>query len=146
MIRWMLLAIGCFLLMAPDHAQARATEHFFPAADARDSDLGMNKLLDVPFFLKGQKHPAVQKTLRQVRSQRSTRGAFRSDEASCQVAFLSAMIVLQQRAKDTGGDAIIDVVSTTQGEETESSTNYRCIAGSMIVHVGLKGKIVQLDP
>lgn len=144
MQRLVFLLIATVLVLAPLGAQARNTEHFFPAAEAAESDLGKEKLLSVPFYLKGQKHPAVQKTLSEVTANRSTRGAFRSDEASCQVAFLSAMIVLQQRAQQKGGNAIVDVVSATRGEETESATNYRCVAGSVVVHVGLKGRIVKL--
>ena len=102
------------------------------------------QLLEVPFYLKGQKHPKVSKTISEIDTQRSTRGAFRSDEASCQVAFLSAMKVLQQRAHEKGGNAIIDVVSTTRSKQTESATDYRCVAGSVIVHVGLMGRIVEL--
>jgi uncharacterized protein YbjQ (UPF0145 family) len=60
------------------------------------------------------------------------------------VAFLSALIVLQQRAMEKGGNAVVDIVSTTRGKKTESASEYRCIAGSVVVHVGLKGKIVTL--
>lgn len=144
MLRPTLLLIGCILLLAPFGAQARNTEQFYSAEDAKNSDVGQEKLLDVPFYMKGQKHPKVKKTLSEVQSQRSTRGAFRSDEASCQVAFLSAMIALQQRAIEKGGNAIIDVVSTTRDKTTESATEYRCVAGAVVVHVGVKGKIVQL--
>jgi uncharacterized protein (DUF779 family) len=144
MLRPALLLIGCFFFLAPLGAQARDTEHFYPAADAKDSELGQQQLFEVPFYLKGQQHPKVSKTISEIDTQRSTRGAFRSDGASCEVAFLSAMKVLQQRAQEKGGNAIIDVVSTTRGKQTESTTDYRCVAGSVIVHVGLKGKIVEL--
>ena len=144
MLRPALLLIGCFFLLAPLGAQARDTEHFYPAADAKDSELGQQQLFEVPFYLKGQEHPKVSKTISEIDTQRSTRGAFRFDEASCQVAFLSAMKVLQKRAQEKGGNAIIDIVSTTQGKQTESASDYRCVAGSVIVHVGLKGKIVEL--
>ena len=44
----------------------------------------------------------------------------------------------QQRAEREGGNAVIDIVSVTMNKKTESATQYRCIAGSTVVHVGLK--------
>ena len=60
------------------------------------------------------------------------------------MAFLSALINLQERAKRDGGEAIIDIKSITRGKETSSATEYWCVAGSTVVHVGLTGKVVQL--
>lgn len=142
--RFAALSIAAALALVPLSAQARDTEHFYPVEEAAQSDLGQSRLLSVPYYMKGQKHPPVKKVLSEINTDRSTRGAFRSDSTSCQVAFLSALIVLQQRAMDKGGDAVIDIVSTTRGKLSESATEYRCIAGTMIVHVGLKGKIVKL--
>ena len=144
MVRFACLLVGSVFLLAPLGAQARNTEHLYPVEEAKSSDLGEARLLDVPFYMKGQKHPKVKKTLSEVNTDRSTRGAFRSDSSSCQVAFLSALIVLQQRAMEKGGNAVVDIVSTTRGKKTESASEYRCIAGSVVVHVGLKGKIVTL--
>jgi hypothetical protein len=134
-----LLALA-LLLAAP--AQARDTEHFFSAAEAAESDVGKAKLLDVPFYLRGQEHPAFGRELLEMSTEKSTRGAFRTDLTSCRVAFLSALIALQQRAQAESAAAIVDIVSITRGKETESATDYRCIAGTTIVHVGLRGKLV----
>ena len=64
--------------------------------------------------------------------------------ASCQVALLSALRELQEIAQNDGGNAITEIVSITQGKQTESATEYRCVAGGMVVHVGLKAKIVKI--
>ena len=135
----------CFaFLLAPLAASARETEVIVPVKEAVDSDV-KGYLRSIKFYMKGQKHPGVAKELVTVTADRSTRGAFRSDEASCNVAFLSAMRALQDRAGLEEGDAIINVVSATRGERTESATDFRCVAGGVIVHVGLKGTIVKLD-
>ena len=131
------------ILLAPLPASARNTEHFFLVKDARESSAGQN-LFDVPFYMKGQKHPGVAKTIGTWESNRPSRGVFRSDESSCHTAFISAIRSLQQRAEREGGNAIIDIVSITKGQETASATEYRCVAGSMVVHVGLKGTVVNL--
>ena len=138
------VVIGSTLLLAPLGAQARETEHNLSAEAAATSDFGVARLYDVPFFMKNQKHPKVLKILSEATSEQSTRGAFRSDEASCQVAFLSCLRDLQERARAKGGNAIVDLVSITWNKQTESATDFRCIAGSMVVHVGLKGKIVKI--
>ena len=132
------------LALLPMTAQARNTEQFFPAKEAAESELGKAKLFSVPFYLKGQPHPKVKKTIFELSTDQSTRGVFRSDEDSCRVAFLSAIRALQNTAQEKGGDAIIDIVSITRGKQTESSKDYRCVAGATVVHVGLKGKIVEL--
>ncbi len=123
-------------------AQARDTEHFYDIRQAVESAIGQAKLLDVPFYFRGQEHPSLGAELLEVRTERSTRGAFRSDLSSCQVAFLSAVIVLQQRAKEKSAAAIVDIVSITRSKTTESASEFRCIAGATIVHVGLRGKLV----
>jgi hypothetical protein len=109
-----------------------------------NSDHGKAFLFDIPIYMKGAKHPAVAKKLIEVSTNQSTRGAFRSDDASCRVAFLSAAKVLQDRAQEAGGDAVVDVVSITRRSQTEDATNFRCVAGAMVVHVGLKGSVVKL--
>ena len=143
-IRLAVASILVLMLGTAGVANARNTEHFLPVKTAVESALGKERLLAVPYFFKGQKHAPAKKTLGEWTTNKQSRGAFRSDEASCEVAFLSAMIQLQKRAQAEGGDAIVDIVSITRGKETTSTTDYRCVAGSMIVHVGLKGTVVNL--
>ena len=133
------------LLLSPATAFARDTERFCSAEQAAQSERGRAHLLGIPFYLKGQEHPPAKTSLLEVTTSQSTRGAFRSDEASCRVAFLSAVRVLQERARANDGDAIIDIVSVTRDEQTESSSQFRCAAGSMVVNVGLRGTVVKLS-
>jgi hypothetical protein len=132
------------LLVAAAPAAARDTELFFSAREAAESEKGRAYLLDVPFYLKGESHAPLAKELLEMTSERSSSGAFRGDEASCESAFLSALKTLQERARESGADAIVDLVSVTRGQETESATDFRCVAGAVVVHVGLKGRLVEL--
>ena len=126
-------------------ATARNTEHFYNIQDAVTSGDGHENLLDeVAFYFEGQPHDTPRTVLGTFTARRSSRGAFRSDLASCQVAFLSALIRLQQVAVREGGDAIIDIQSITGGQTTSSSTDFRCVAGSVVVQVALKGTVVKL--
>lgn len=125
-------------------AEARETEHFFEVSQAVTSKLGRTKLLDVPFYMKGQEGaPEATQQLGTWTQERSSRGGLRGDKKSCDVAFLSAMIALQESAKKDGADAIINVVSATRGKTTESPTHYRCVAGAAIVHVAVSGDVVK---
>lgn len=133
------------LLLFSVPASARDTDVMLNAKAAAESETGKAALFSIPFYMKDQKHPRVAKKLIEVSTNQSTRGAFRSDEKSCEVAFLSSMKVLQQKTQEAGGDAIIDIVSITRGKQTESPTDFRCVAGTMVVHVGLKAQIVKLE-
>jgi hypothetical protein len=137
-----LVLVGLFAL--PGHALARATEHNLPVRDAVESGDGKENLLDVPFYMAGQPHPGVARVIGEWSSDRRTRAAFRSDEAACKVAFLSALISLQERARAEGGDAIIDIVSVARDRTTKSASEYRCYAGAAVAQVALEGKVVKL--
>lgn len=144
MIRTAGLTLSVSLLLMPSLALARATEHFYSVEEAVQSSLGKQKLLDVSYYFEGQKHPTPKSVIGKWSSNRSTRGAFRSDAESCQVAFLSALIALQERAAEEGGNAIIGIQSITRGKTTSSPNQYRCVAGATVVHVGLEGQVVKL--
>ena len=129
------------LLSLPAHA--RDTFHDLDVKQATQSERGA-KLLDVPFYMAGQKHPAVARELGEFTSNRRTNAAFKSDAEACQIAFLSAIISLQQRARKEGGNAVIEIRSITKHNDLESATQYRCVAGAVVANVALTGKVVEL--
>lgn len=139
-IRAMLLAL---ILLMPVAAQARSTQHDYPISAAVQSKLGKEKLLQVPFYFAGQRHPRVRTNMGEWRTTKTTSGAFRGDQAACQSAFLSALIQLQKRALRQGANAIIDIESITGDRPLASATKYRCLAGTIVVHVGLKARLVK---
>lgn len=123
---------------------ARDTFHDLSVEEARSSDLGQEKLLDVPFYMAGQKHPGVAKSIGTFTSNKRTNAFNKSDEYACQIAFLSAVISLQQRARQEGGDAVVDIKSITKHNDLESSSQFRCVAGNVIANVVLTGRVVRL--
>lgn len=139
-----LIVIGV-LLCYGSPAFARNTEHFFDVEDAVQSRLGKERLRDIPFYFAGQEHPPIAKKISATRSNRHSSGFFRSDATACRIAVLSALIALQKKARELGGDAIVDIVSITRDKETSSPTRYRCVAGATVVHVALEGRIVRLS-
>lgn len=140
-VRAMLAAL---LLLIPAAALARDTEHVYSINAALQTKLAKERLLEVPFFFAGQHHPAVASSLGEWQTKKTTRGAFRSDQEACQVALLSGIIQLQKRAVKQGASAIVDIESITMAQPLASATEYRCVAGSVVVHVSLKGRLVKL--
>lgn len=141
-VREALLAIAFSAALATP-AFAREDFHDFPVKDAAESELGKERLFDVPYYMKGQKHPPVASEIGIYTANKRTSGVFKSDEGACKVAFLSALISLQQRANRMGGDGVIDIRSITRHNNLESPTEFRCIAGNIIVNVALEGRVVR---
>lgn len=105
------------------------------------TEIGQEKLLDIPFYMLGQEHPPVAKDFSIYKSnKRSANG--RGHIRKCQVAFISAIISLQNRAKNMGGDGLIDVMSITGRNNLESSDKFRCLTGTKMVNVELVGRVV----
>lgn len=139
------VAIAITTLVAASAATAREDFSDFDVKEAVESSVGQNKLLDVPFFMKGQKHKKVTKKLGVYPSNKRTNAFGKSDEVACQIAFLSAIISLQKRAQSLGADAVVDIRSITRHNDLESATQFRCVAGNVVANVALEGRMVKLS-
>ena len=137
-------AVGLCALLSASPAVARSTFHDLSVQSARDSETGKAKLQRVPFYMAGQKHAAVAKDFGVVTANRSTNAFGKTDEAACEIAFLSAVIALQSRAQKLGGNAIVDIKSITKHNDLASASEYRCAAGDVVANVVLTGRIVKL--
>ena len=143
-LTWRLAAASLALMFGAASASARTTFHELDVARAKTEGTGHEKLLDIPVFMAGEKHRDVAKDLGGFRSNRRTNASNKTDEEACQIAFLSALIQLQSRARDLGADAVVDVSSITRDEPFASATQYRCAAGSLVANVALEGRMVKL--
>ncbi|HEX5068419.1 MAG TPA: excinuclease ABC subunit A [Myxococcota bacterium] len=114
-----------------------------PVKDALASPKASNKL-DVPFYMAGQSHGKVVKKMGEYTSNKRTNAFGKSSQEACHIAFLSALISLQERAQKEGGNAVIDVYSNTKNQELKSATDYRCAAGTFVANVVLKGTVAEL--
>jgi len=103
-----------------------------------------DKLLDIPYYMAGQKHPAVAKDFGEARTNKATNKFNKDDDYACAIAFTSAIIQLQTRAKQLGANAVVDIKSVTKGMNLESATKYRCNLGTFTAVVGLTGTPVKL--
>lgn len=139
-------AILSFLtvLLAAAPASARNDFRDVSVESATETRTASQKLLDVPFYMAGQKHPSIARDLGKFTSNRRTNAFNKSDEYACSIAFLSAIIALQQRAQALGGDAIVDIRSITKHNDLESPSQFRCAVGNVIANVALTGRVVKL--
>lgn len=131
-------------LLVATSAAARTDFVDLDVKEAATSEIGEQKLLDVPFYMKGQSHPKVTKKLGVFPSNRRTNAFGKSDQEACNVAFLSAIIALQTRAQSLGADAVVNIRSITRHNDLDSATQFRCVVGNVVANVALEGEMVKL--
>jgi uncharacterized protein YbjQ (UPF0145 family) len=139
-----LLGITALALLVATQAAGRDTTVELSAHEVAQSSKGRDFLLDVPFWMKGEPHELEGEALQVSSVTRTSSAVMRSDRAACMSAFLDALKVLQQKALDAGGNAVVDIVSVTRDVETESAQTFRCVAGATVARVGLRATLMRL--
>ncbi len=134
-------AIGLVIFASPTAARNDIID--FPVEVTKQYK-GRESLRDIPFYMKKQKHPAVAELMGEYTTNQRTNAFNKSDEHACSIVFQSAIIRLQKRAHQLGGDAIVDIVSITRHQNLESANQFRCAVGNIIANVALKGRVVKL--
>lgn len=138
------LVLGLALAL-PGVASARNDRLHFPVADAAGTADAQAKLDgSVKFYWGGQSHPKVSKNLGTDQTNKKTNAFNKGDKAACEWAWLSAMITMQNRAKQLGADAIINLHSIYQNQDFVSDTEYECGIGTFTGGVALRGEFVKL--
>ena len=133
-----LMGLALAVLAVP--ALARDTEYKLPFAEVLASPQAKQKLDgSVKFYLKGQPTPAIVKKLGEDTSNKKTNGVGNGDVDGCKHVALSVLIALQDKAKTLGANAVVDLVSYYKKVPFESTTEYECHAGAVIIGVAMKG-------
>jgi uncharacterized protein YbjQ (UPF0145 family) len=139
------LACALALLATVATAQARDTKLMLPLSAAMSANDAQNRLGDtVKFYFGNQPTPPVLERLGSDQTSQKTNSVGKSAETACNWAFLSAMLRLQQRARELGADAVINIVSNYKNVENASDTEFECHDGAMMSGVALKGQFVKL--
>lgn len=141
-----LALIGLSLSLVPAWpAHASDRKYLLPIAAGLENKDAQEKLDgSIKFFFGTQPHPAILSKFGSDISNRKTRVFGRSDETACNWAFLSAMISLQNRAKQMGANAVINIVSYYKKDTMSSTTEFECHAGALMAGVTLKGDFVTI--
>ena len=134
----------CFVFMASTQITFAADNvHLLSIDDAlkKNSDL-LNPNIEL-FFSSKLKEKIIQDRGFFV-SNKKTNGFLKPVKSSCTRAFLSAIISLQQRAVNEGGNAVINIHSFYRKKEMFSEELFECHKGNTIAGVALKGRVVRL--
>ena len=93
-------------------AQARDVEHNLNIAEIMaDAEVRSRLGSDVTFYFSGQPTPSVVRSFGDVVTNHKTNSFGKPDATACRWAMLAALIHLRDRAKELGGNAVINVVS-----------------------------------
>jgi uncharacterized protein YbjQ (UPF0145 family) len=126
-------------------AQARDDKLFFKIAEVLASKDAQEKLDgSVKFFFGDQPHPTILTKLGSDVSNLKTNAVGKSDERACHWVFLSTMVSLQNRAKQLGANAVVNIISFYRKVPMSSATDFECHAGATIAGVALKGDFVKI--
>jgi uncharacterized protein YbjQ (UPF0145 family) len=142
-ILWIGIVGGVVALAGP--TQARDTKYLLPINTALEVKDAQDKLDgSIKFYFGNQATPTILSKLGSDVSNRKTNAVGKSDEKACNWAFLSAMVALEQRAKQLGANAVVNIVSYYRKDVMSSPTEFECHAGAVIAGVALKGEFVKI--
>lgn len=144
-----ILAQAAFAILAStvlSAADARDDRLKLPIKSALEKGQSTSQKIDpaIRLYFGSQKTPAVAKRIGEWTSNKKTNAANKSDQEACEIAFVSAVLSLQERARNEGGNAVINIHSVYKKENVESATEYLCGAGAIIAGVALRGTVVTL--
>lgn len=139
----------CLLILlitiGSNNAQARDTKHLFLISDAMNTSTALEKLnTGVEFYFGAQKHAKIIKNFGEDFTNKKTNAFNKNDKTACEWVFLSAMLQLQERARQLGANAVVNIHSYYKKIPFVSETEYECHAGGIIAGVALKGTFVKL--
>ena len=142
------IVIGCALFvtfgLAP--AQAADVKVTFPISQAMEDGKIMQQFDgDIQFFWGDQPHPAIARSFGSFKTSKRSNAFGKSRESACDWAMASALVALRDRARREGANAVVNIVSNIKDLEESSTTEYSCLAGSVMVNVALKGTVVTLQ-
>ncbi|HAD04902.1 MAG: hypothetical protein A2005_09190 [Desulfuromonadales bacterium GWC2_61_20] len=140
-----LLVAGVAIVLTAGQVGAEDKLQNFPVKHALASAVAKDKLdKGIKTYMMGQSVPGLQKRYRAYKSNKRGNAVGKSTQDACDIAFISALIALQQRADKEGGNAVVDIYSLTKDKKMQSSENYSCNAGGMIANVVLMGTVAKV--
>lgn len=126
-------------------AWARDSVQDFSVEEAMSTPQAASKLSEgIKFYFGDTKHAKIERNFGEFGTNKKTNAFNKSDLRACQIAFVSAMIALQNRAQREGGNAVVNIKSNYRGNTTSSDTTFKCGAGNVVAGVALLGTVVKL--
>lgn len=143
---WLSLALtlGSMALISSP-ALARDTSHHLPIQDVINSADGQAKLdPNIRFIFSPTQAGNILTNHGSVVTNRKTNAFNKTDEEACRWVMLSALIALQDSAREKGANAVVNIESFYKQRPFVSNTEYECHAGALIAGVALRGDIATL--
>jgi hypothetical protein len=142
------LALACIIASAaPLPSSARDDRLKFPVEAALAKGQTYHDKIDpgIRLYFGDQATPPIVKTIGEWTANKKTNAANKSDQEACDIAFISAVVSLQGRARREGGNAVVGITSVYKNEPFKSAADYMCGAGHIIAGVALRGTVVTLE-
>jgi hypothetical protein len=125
--------------------QARDTHLKLPLKDAMaTADYQAKADPNIKLYFGAQEHPKPAQSFGTIKTNKKTNFFNKSDKEGCEWVFISAIVALQDAAKQRGGNAVINIKSNYKNVEFVSETEYECGAGAVTGGVAFIGEIVKL--
>lgn len=129
------------LVLAPSFAFARDTKYLLKIADVLSMPDAQSKLdPNIKLYFGKQKAPAGE-SRGEVVANEKTNAANKSDEEACRWVMLSALMKLQERAKQVGATSVVNIESYYKKSVFSSETEFECHAGAIVSGVALRGQL-----
>lgn len=134
-----------FVTFGIQAASARNTALILPVSSVMSMPDAKQKLDgSVKFYFGKSGHPAVLKKFGNYVTNKKTNSFGKPDEEACNWAMLSALITLQERAQNEGGNAVINIESYYKRQANSLNSEFECHAGAFVAGVALRGDVVKL--
>ena len=140
------VAFACVAAIAATSSFARDDRLKFPVDAALSKGQTFKEKPDpsIKLYFGSQKTPSVAKKIGEWTANKKTNAANKSDQEACELAFISAVVSLQDRARKEGGNAVVNITSVYKNEPFSSPKEYTCGAGHIMAGVALRGTVVTL--
>ncbi|HSC82931.1 MAG TPA: excinuclease [Pseudomonas sp.] len=130
----------------PSISQARDTA-LYPDFQAVLQEATKAGRLDgsVKFYLAGTTPAGTVSVVKAgVTTSQKTNAFGKSDEDACTWVLQSALIRLQNAAKQAGANAVVNIMSNYKNVPYSNASNYECHAGAIMAGVALKGDLANV--
>jgi hypothetical protein len=136
------IAAMCLCAVETD---ARNITHMMLISNAIESVDAPEKPSGSIKFLFGTDKPPKVKTITNQRLIRKSSLRASSNVTACNQAFMSILTAFEQKAKEMGANAVVNIVSSYGRQQMASATHFECHEGSGYMAVALRGDFVTLD-
>lgn len=137
------VSAAILILGRPAPVAARDDHLKFPIAPALGTTDAKAKLdPHIALYFGKAAHPSGQ-DMGTFTTNKKTNAVGKSDQKACEWVFLSAMIALQERARQLQANAVVGIESMYKNETFSSETEFMCGAGTFVAGVALRGQFIR---